>query len=210
MPFPTHSWGEEDLWFVCLLRGAAKGDGSLMIFLLLLFFRPLSGCLLGRHLPRTAAEGPPVPCIPMRQPGLLAGMLPGGKVNPQLVTSLCRAKAPQLPAQLLRACHGPNAGSPRSQQANSGHSKSAPCFILPWAAGRSCGVVAARMAVTDVTANRLRRNTASSSSSSAPAFLNLLPFLTLTQSCNTGHLLHYHILGEFGEGGMEEGSWRWG
>lgn len=97
----------------------------------------------------------------------------------------------------------------RPQWANSGHSKSDPRFIVPRAAGRSCGAPAARMALTDVTANRLRRNTAASSSSSAPAFLNLLSFLTLTQSCNTGHLLHYHILGEFGEGGREEGSWRW-
>lgn len=69
------------------------------------------------------------------------------------------------------------------------------------------------MAVTDVTANRLRSSAAAaaSSSSSAPAFLNLLPFLTLTESCDAGHLLHYHILGESGEGEREEeGSWRWG
>lgn len=112
MSFPTRSRGDEDLWFVCLFRGAAKGAGSLMIFFF--FFGP-SGCLLGRRLSRTAAEAPPVPCIPMpvpcipmRRPGLPPGMLPSGEVSPQPAASLRRTKAPLLPARLLRACHGPN------------------------------------------------------------------------------------------------------
>lgn len=134
----------------------------------------------------------------MRRPGPPSGPFPG---SPR------QANAAPLAAPLPRTRHGPNARSPRSQRANSGHGRSAPRFILAGAAGRARGAPATRTAVTDVTANRLRRN-ASSSSSLAPAFLNLLPFLTLTQSCNTGHLLHYHILGEFGEGG--EGQGRWG
>lgn len=61
----------------------------------------------------------------------------------------------------------------------------------------------------DAAANRLRRN-ASSSSGVAPAILNRRPFLTLAQSSDIRHLLNYHIFREFGEGGEQEGSWRWG
>lgn len=65
----------------------------------------------------------------------------------------------------------------------------------------------------DATANRLQRNASSSSSFSsgvAPAILNQRPFLTLAQSSDIRHLLNYHIFREFGEGGEQEGSWRWG
>lgn len=163
-------------------------------------FWPLSGCLLGRPVQLQSRRLCPESQWGGR--GCRQGRSPAGRAagGPH------QANTALLAAPLLRTRHGPNAGSPRSQRAKSGHGKSAPRFILAGAAGRARGAPAARTAVTDMTANRLRRN-ASSSSSLAPAFLNLLPFLTLTQSCNTGHLLHYHILGEFGEGGEEEGCW---
>lgn len=63
----------EDLWFVCLLRGTAKG-GSFFDDV----FGPLSGCLLSRHLQRTAAEALLVPWMSMSGPGLPLARSPAG------------------------------------------------------------------------------------------------------------------------------------
>lgn len=105
MPFPTRWRREEDLWFACLFRGAAKGAGSLMIFFSLapLWMPPqppppaysCGGTACARNL--NEAAGPAAGSAPRR----------GG----QPAARLRQAAAPQLAARLLRALHGPNAGS---------------------------------------------------------------------------------------------------
>lgn len=99
------------------------------------------------------------------------------------VPATARTRAPTAPVGLFGA---PQIGSPLSSPAGN-------------------GTAVGCMAVTDVTANRFGRNAASPSVVSA--FLNLLPFLKLRESCSTGHLLHYHLLGEYGEG--VKGGERW-
>lgn len=117
---------------------------------------------------------------------------------------LCMANPAQpgqpCTAQLLRARHGPNVGSHSHSGFIRGITNRFPTLSSPAGSGTAVGC----LAVTDVTANRFGRSAASCSVVSA--FLNLLPFLKLRESCSTGHLLHYHILGEYGEGVKGGGS----
>lgn len=93
---------------VCLpIQRRSEGAGSLTIF-----FGPLSGCLLGHRLQRTAAEALPVPGISMRWPGLLPGLLPGGEVT-HSPRPLCQASAAGT-AQLLCVANAAQLGSSTS------------------------------------------------------------------------------------------------
>lgn len=194
MSFPTRLRRAEDLWSVCLFRGVQKGASSLIISLF-----GHSGCVLSPCLQRTAADAPPVPCISMRRLRLQPRVLPNGEVKPE---SAARLQPPgSAPFSAL-------AGTPAAQGANSGPGKSSPrLYGDPLAVQLDGWQRGAGATAIDASANRLRRNASSSSSSGvAPAILNQQPFLTLAQSSDIRHLLNYHIFREFGEGGEQEGS----
>lgn len=128
----------------------------------------------------------------MRRLRLQPRVLPNGEVKPESAARL----------------QPPRRGPRRHKELIQGTANPLPalCRAAPCAAGwqRSEG----DGTMIDVAANRLRRN--ASSSCAAPAILKRRLFLTLTQSYDIWHLLHYHLFGEFGEGGEEEGGWRWG
>lgn len=139
---------------VCLpIQRRSEGAGSLTIF-----FGPLSGCLLGHRLQRTAAEALPVPGISMRWPGLLPGLSPVGRsptahghcARPALQEQLSSSAWPTLhslattpgqrcTARLLCAWHGPEVGSRSLNQLIQGTTNQFPA-LLPREQWDGCGV----------------------------------------------------------------------
>lgn len=200
MSFPTRWRREEDLWFVCLFRGAAKGPLLWWFFGAPLWMPPRP------PPPAYSCRGAPCAWNLNEEPGAAGGALPGGEVTAALGpcaagTALCVATTSQAsPAQLSSSV--PAMALMRGATVPVGWLG---CDKSSLSSPAGSAMVVGCMAVTDVTANRFR---SAASSSLVSAFLNLLLLLKLRDSCSPGHLLHYHFLGrgEVGTGGGAEGD----
>lgn len=182
---------------VCLpIQRRGEGAGSLMIFF---FGAPL------RTPPR-----PPPPAYSCRGAPCAWNVNEAAGLHPP--AGLLRVRGHRSPARLPWARPAPHGLARPTLHSSAPPKPGVPQMGSSLSSPAGSGMAVGCTAVTDVTANRF-----ASSSAVVSAFLNLLPFLKLRESCNIGHLLHYRILGnrrreggrwapEVGRGVMDEPS----